>query len=248
MLRENGAPAGAAVVRQGSTTISYAPVTGVPRTARLLQASGPAVLEVLTAELPGWHLLVTEDQGRHLVRAGARVHRHAATMHRDLRRDPPPPHRAHQQPPAPLRAVPCDRPATAVLPAWRAAYPPQHPDGSPSSDQQLISEELQPLLSGRVLGPLLDSSALIVNAADEVVAGIVVNDFNGTAWIGDLFRHPDPTCTGLGGLLLRRALARTAAQGWPVLGLAVTLGNPARHIYDKLGFTTVETSLKLALD
>ncbi|MER6990345.1 GNAT family N-acetyltransferase [Saccharopolyspora hirsuta] len=248
MLREDGAAAGVEVVRRGETTVSYAAVTGVPRTARLLAASGPAVLEVLAAELPGWQVVVPEDLGQHLAQRGGRVTRHAATMHRDLLRDPPPPHWAEQKPPAPLRVVPCDRPATAVLPAWRQAYPPEHPDGSGGTDQQVLSEELQPLLSGRVLGPLLDCSALVVDADDEVVAGVVVNDFNGTAWIGDLFRLPGPDHAGLGGLLLRRALAHTAAQGWPVLGLAVTLGNPARRTYDKLGFTTVETSMKLALD
>lgn len=248
VLREDSARADVVVVHSGETTVSYAAVPGLPRTARVLQSSGPDELEVLSTALPGWHITVTEELGQRLARAGARMTRHAATMHRDLRTDPPPPHWARETPRAPLRIVPCDRPATAVLPAWLQAYPPGHPDSSHSSDQQALHEELQPLLSGRVLGPVLDCSALVVDADDEVVAGIVVNDFNGTAWIGDVFRRPGPAYAGLGAILLRRVLARTATQGWPLLGLAVTIGNPAQHRYTRLGFTTVETSMKLALD
>ncbi|MER7078551.1 hypothetical protein SAMN02982929_01215 [Saccharopolyspora kobensis] len=248
MLREDGASDGVVVLRQGTTTVSYAPVTGVPSMAQVLEASGPDVLAALAAELPGWQISVPEQLGRQLVLAGARMVRHAATMHRDLRKDPPPPQWAEQTPQAPLRLVPCDRPASALLPAQRQAYPPGHPDSFDGSDQQLLTEMIQPLLSGRVLGPVLDCSALVVDADDQVVAGLVANDFNGTAWIGDVFRRPGPDFAGLGGLLLRRALALAAAQGWPVMGLAVTVGNTAQQRYEKLGFTTTETSMKIVVN
>ncbi|MGW1676106.1 GNAT family N-acetyltransferase [Saccharopolyspora sp. NPDC002376] len=248
MLREDGAADGVVVLRQDTTTVSYAPVIGVPRLARVLEASGPAVREVLSAELPGWRVGVSEQLGEQLLQTGARRVRHAATMYRDLRDDPPPPQWAEVVPEAPLRVVPCDRPASAVLPAWREAYPPGHPDWIDGSDQQLLTEMIQPLLSGRVLGPVLEASALVVDGDDEVVAGLVVNDFNGTAWIGDVFRRPGAAYAGLGGILLRRALALTAAQGWLVMGLAVTLDNTAQRRYEQLGFTTAQTSMTFALD
>ncbi|MGP4016033.1 GNAT family N-acetyltransferase [Saccharopolyspora sp. 5N708] len=246
MLQVNR-PDGVVVLSRESTTVSYAPVTGVPRTAQVLAVDGPDALELLRAELPGWHVLVTEAEGAVLLRAGARLRRHAHAMRRDLRSDAPPREWARLVPAEPLRVVACDRPAAQLLPAWREAFPPEHPDQVSGDAQQVLTELLQPLLSGRVLGPVLACSALVVDAEDRVVAGLVVNDRGGTPWVGDVFRRQAAEFAGLGGLLLRRALAWLSARGWPEVGLAVTVGNPARDLYERLGFSVTDTTMTLAL-
>ena len=54
----------------------------------------------------------------------------------------------------------------------------------------------------------------------------------------ELFRHP--AHRGIGRALLERALALVDG---PALGLMVTEGNPARALYEALGFRLVHTAL-----
>lgn len=245
MLHESGT--GEVVALTGeTTTVRYAPLAGAPRMARLVDTDGPDVLELLRRKLPGWSVVTDLTDGQRLARAGARLRRHAHTMHRDLRGDPPPRDWATRRPSPPLRITACDRPAEALLPAWREAYPPGHPDHVTADDHTLRTELLQPLLSGRVLGPLLECSALVADGASTVVAGLIANDRSGTAWISDVFRRRAPAYTGLGGLLLRRALAGLAGE-FSRVGLAVTVGNPAQHLYRRLGFEISETTMTFAI-
>ncbi|MEV0697940.1 GNAT family N-acetyltransferase [Saccharopolyspora sp. NPDC050389] len=245
MLQENHT-ADALVLSDGTTTVSYVP-SAMPRTAQVLAIDGPGALELFRAELPGWKLSVTPDHGEVLLSAGARLKRHAHAMRRDLRADPPPPEWAGLAPEAPLRVVACDRPAPELLPAWLEAFPPDHPDRVSGDDQQVLAELLQPLLTGRVLGPMLECSALVVDAEDRVAAGLVINDRDGVPWVGDVFRRPAAEFAGLGGLLLRRALAWLSAQDWHEVGLAVTVGNPAKRVYERLGFSVTDTKMTLEI-
>ncbi|RRO20539.1 GNAT family N-acetyltransferase [Saccharopolyspora rhizosphaerae] len=230
----------------GATTVRYVPLTEAPRLARLIDTDGPDVLGLLRARLSGWNVVTDLELGQRLVAAGAQLRRHAHTMHRDLQADPVPPEWAQLAPAPPWEITACDRPAAALLPAWREAYPPGHPDHVTADDHTLGTELLQPLLSGRVLGPLLECSALVVDGADRVVAGLVVNDRGGTGWISDVYRRPAPAYAGLGGLLLRRALARLDEQ-YARVGLAVTVGNPAQRLYRRLGFEVTDTTMTFAV-
>jgi GNAT superfamily N-acetyltransferase len=83
-----------------------------------------------------------------------------------------------------------------------------------------------------------------------VVAAVIVTDRAGVPplggpWVCDLFRHPASEWAGLGRLLLQRALGLAAELGLPALSLAVTDGNPARRLYQTLGFRHVSTSLNV---
>lgn len=245
MLHESGT-GGVVALKGEATTVRYAPLVGAPRMARLIGTDGPDVLGLLRSRLPGWSVVTDLTDGHRLLHAGARLRRHAHTMHRDLRTAPPPRDWGALAPPPPLRVSACDRPASALLPAWREAYPPGHPDHVTADDQTLRTELLQPLLSGRVLGPLLECSGLVADGAGTVVAGLIVNDRAGTAWISDVFRRRAPAYTGLGGLLLRRALAGLVGEVSHV-GLAVTVGNPAQHLYRRLGFEITETTMTFAI-
>ncbi|RJL33377.1 GNAT family N-acetyltransferase [Bailinhaonella thermotolerans] len=208
--------------------------------AHVLEPVGAGALPPETADLileryRGWVFSVPVEMGEDLVRRGARLVRHAHVMER------PPGGAGEAEPPAGFRFTPCDRPVADLLKAWEAAYPPGHPDFSGRS-REAGEEELAGLLAGRLLGPLLPCSSLAVDGDGGVVAGVLVNDWQGRPWITEVFRHPEEAPRGLGMTLLRHALNRAAAEGLPAVGLAVTHGNSAARVYERLGFAVTDTS------
>ncbi|WP_367669713.1 GNAT family N-acetyltransferase [Streptomyces sp. DT2A-34] len=75
----------------------------------------------------------------------------------------------------------------------------------------------------------------------RVVAAVTVNRHDGTPshrgpWFTDLFRDPLPRYTGLGAVLMRWAVAHAAEAGETDVGLSVTNGNPARLLFERMGF------------
>nr|WP_237535987.1 GNAT family N-acetyltransferase [Streptomyces sp. SID3343] len=84
--------------------------------------------------------------------------------------------------------------------------------------------------------------------AGRPVAAALVNDAELYGpWIGEIFRDPDPRYAGLGGRLLRHALGRAAKDGVEAVGLAVTEGNPARAVYERLGFRQTGSLMNIVL-
>jgi GNAT superfamily N-acetyltransferase len=163
----------------------------------------------------------------------------------DLGAAPPPPGWADATGPAGVRFAGLGAvPDTALVPAWEAAYPPGHPDHVPG---EVPIVYLREILSGREIGPPLDCSRVAL-AGGEVVGAVLVTqapprppDWPGGAFVADLFRDPAPRWAGLGGALARRAIAAAAADGAERVGLSVTDGNPARRLYDTLGFRVAGT-------
>ena len=128
------------------------------------------------------------------------------------------------------------------MPAVRAAFPPDHPDYHDMPDPEHPEHELDELIAGRLLGPLLRCSALAVGEGGDVVGAILVNSRPGDPpldgpWIADVFR--DPRVRGVGTALLRRAVAVAARDRLPAIGLAVTHSNTARALYEAHGFSDV---------
>ncbi|MGA5816799.1 GNAT family N-acetyltransferase [Kitasatospora sp. NPDC094028] len=204
-------------------------------------AGDPAAF--IRAELPGWVVSAEPAVGQELLARGATVLRHAHTLRRDLRADPPPADWADAPLRAGVRAVPADRGPEELLAAWRAAFAPGHVDHFPGDDAQALAERLGPLLSGEAIGPVLPSSLLAVDGEDRVVAGLTLTDRDGLPWVAEVFRDPGRGYPGLGADLLRRGIADLAARGGADVSLVVSEGNPARRVYESLGFHLVETSL-----
>ena len=188
------------------------------------------------ADLRGMRFSGDEALGRALVAAGGRVLRHGHLMSHDLAE------RLDWHEPAGYRLTDVDRPAADLVDAFRAAYPPGHLDRREESDEQVLTL-LDGYVQGREFGPLLRGSGLAVAADGAVVGGILIGTLPGDPplngpWIIEVFR--DPGHPGVGRALLERALAITDA---PALGLMVTEGNPARGLYEQLGFRLVLTTL-----
>ncbi|MGW5261022.1 GNAT family N-acetyltransferase [Microbispora sp. NPDC004025] len=206
---------------------------------------GPDAAAVIMSRLGGWAVSAPVELGRQLVERGARLQRHATGMRCDLPISRPVESAALDG----FRLVPCDRAPADIFPAWFAAYPPGHPDHRPRNPEKALEEELVPLLTGEEIGPLLPCSVLAVRdgSPGEVVGGVLVNDSERGPWIADVFRHPERSPRGLGALMLTATLVRAGADGLPGLGLVVTEGNPARHLYERLGFRVVDEGMTVLI-
>ncbi|MGW2183866.1 GNAT family N-acetyltransferase [Streptomyces sp. NPDC001732] len=215
--------------------------------ADLAEVVGPNPVETIVSSMSGWAVSGSVELGEELLRRGARVMRHAHEMRRDLAACPPPADWSSCALGNGLRAVPCDRDADAVFPAWRAAFSADHPDHHSGSDAEALNELLAPMLAGSVLGPVLPCSALVVDETDRVVAGAIITDRDGLPWIADVFRRPEARYAGLGAKLLRRVISAAAADGLADISLVVSDANPARRVYEKLGFQLTGTSLTVVV-
>jgi GNAT superfamily N-acetyltransferase len=182
-------------------------------------------------QLAGWRIFADEELGRALMLAGGLARRHLHVMSHDLAVRP-----RWRDPPG-YRLTDVDRPAADLAGAYRAAFPPGH------VDYRAEPRKLDALLAGSEFGPLQRGSGLAI-AGDGTVAGaILLGTMNGEPpldgpWVIELFR--DPVHRGVGRALCERALALAPAG---TLGLMVTEGNPARGLYEDLGFRVIRTAL-----
>jgi hypothetical protein len=101
----------------------------------------------LMAAFAGWRVGAAPPLARALVAAGARTHRHAHVMSRDLRGDPAPAAWLEPQLPVGFRLTAVgDRRAGDLAPVAELAYPPGHPDHRPEPEVG----ELEAIMSGRL--------------------------------------------------------------------------------------------------
>jgi GNAT superfamily N-acetyltransferase len=188
------------------------------------------------SDLRGMRIAGDEAVGRALVAAGGTAIRHAHLMSHDLAERP-----EWRHPPG-YRLTDVDRPASDLVDAYRAAFAPGHVDYREEPRERSL-ERLESDFSGAEFGPLLRGSGLAVaddgTAAGVILLGTLPGDppLNGP-WVIEVFRHP--AHRGVGRALIERALAIVDV---PALGLVVTEGNPARGLYEALGFRVTFTTL-----
>jgi len=187
-------------------------------------------------QLSGWRIAGDEALGRALIAAGGRPLRHAHLMSNDMTARP------RWRHPTGYRLTAVDRPAADLVDAYRAAFPPGHVDHRDEPPERSLAE-LDRLLVGSDFGPPLRGSGLAVAADGTVVGAILLGVLPGEPplngpWLIEVFRHP--AHRGVGRALCERALALVQAE---TLGLMVSEGNPARRLYEDLGFRLVHTAL-----
>jgi GNAT superfamily N-acetyltransferase len=215
-----------------------------------VEVLGPDAAGVMLREMSGWTATGPGILAGQLVTGGARLVRASHRMTCDLSANRPPSEWAELRPAAPLRPEPLDRPIEDLLPSWRAAYPSSHPDYRPEYDEvEGLRDRFRPILAGTTFGSLSPLSAVISDNG-QVVACLLVNRVEGLPpWGGplitDLFRHP--SYPGTGAVLLRRTLARAAAEGFSAIGLVVTDANPARSLYERHGFQVFDSPVTVRI-
>ncbi|WNG46043.1 GNAT family N-acetyltransferase [Archangium minus] len=207
--------------------------------------------DVLLAALRGW-ALSTDDEALAgaLIARGARVVRHAHSYSRDLRAAPAPVAWSTPETPGGYQLTAVNRSAEALAPLLLKAYPPGHPDHSGWTPEEARNEVAR-ILAGELLGPLLPCSGLALEG-DTVVGACLVtlregSPPHGGPWVIEVYRNPAPRYAGLGAALLRRALWLSTQAELPALSLVVSDGNPARRVYERLGFQHVGSSRTLEL-
>lgn len=204
-------------------------------------APAAAVAPAVLARLRG-HRVVTEDGDLAdlLVAAGGRVQRRAHDYAYDLDRVP----EGWAEWPAPQGfRLSRDLDPDALAPSYAAAYPPSHPDHEPGLDR---AAELRAMLAGEVIGPNVPAATWQAEDGDGPCGAVLVVErpsrtYGVRTWVVEVFVDPRCRGTGLGGALLRRALAGAAGAGYRETGLVVTDGNRARLVYESLGFRLVRS-------
>lgn len=231
----------------GREVATFVPGTrdGLPRADELAAAPGlrlEDVAEIVVRRLRGHVVETTAPLGELLLAAGATLRRRSALMTCDP---------AAPRPPAPVPdgvligpAAGC--PPDDLLDAYVEAFPPEHPDHHAGLDRDGHRELLRALMDGEVIGPLLACSRTAAAGGRPAGAALIL-DMPGQPplcgpWVGELFRHPAAP-RGTGAAMLAAALDRAAADGLPRVGLRVSADNPARRLYDALGFTETRSSV-----
>jgi ribosomal protein S18 acetylase RimI-like enzyme len=185
-------------------------------------------------DLAGRRLTTPDDAlARALVDGGLRLRRAATDMRHDLAVLPPVPAL-----PAgwSLRDGGWDDDLAEGL---AAAYGPEHPDGR---WQDSDTREIQGMFErGEPVSPLAEACARVVgpdghSAGHVLCAGPVPWTEDECAWILNLGVAPRAQGLGLGRALLVHAMHGSRAAGLPLLGLEVADSNPARRMYDSVGF------------
>jgi ribosomal protein S18 acetylase RimI-like enzyme len=224
-----------------------------PPSAELFEAKADldVVASAILTDLAGWNLTTTDEAlASELVERGALPTRHFSLMTVDVV--------AQEKWQEDVTTDRFDlRPLTvdteiprAIIGLVRSAYPPGHPDEELGSDDDIV-RDIRRALDGDRLGVLMDMSALAFDG-DRPVGLVMVNRVPGAPptggpWVTDLCRDPDRRYAGLGRALLIRVLHLAQAAGESSVSLAVTEGNPARRLYESLGFRWVATTRKVRL-
>lgn len=105
---------------------------------------------------------------------------------------------------------------------------------------------LETMVFDKLYGPIIPEASLFVCYQGYAVGSCLVIEipcwgYERVPWIFDLCIHPDYHGKGFGKRLFQESLSVLQTQGYPIVGLAVTLSNSsAIALYQNLGFETVE--------
>lgn len=123
-----------------------------------------------------------------------------------------------------------------------AAFPPGHPDHSPESTEDRVAAYERELADpDNPVHPSSRSAWL----GDELVGTCLVVDsrhFPGFVgpWVQNLSRTPGERARGVGAALLVETARAVAEEGGDYVGLAVTDSNPARRLYERMGWSGLQ--------
>ncbi len=215
---------------------------------RLIGDGASDLVHVLLDKLPGWTVSLRDGGGASPDIPGAVPLRHVHHYLRHLPSCPPDPDWARPRLPPGVHLVPASEVDIEQLRHVRErAYPPGHPDRSADRSRHLV-----PLLTGALYGPNLACSTVALLGPQPIGAILANAEMGPPALPGpgftDLFRDPECSLRGIGSLLMKYAVATSHLDGLAEdLRLAVTEGNPARRLYERLGFRHVYSTRTLRL-
>ena len=133
-----------------------------------------------------------------------------------------------------------------------AAYAGDHVDHQPEDDDPVLAAQLVAgYLAGDDPGPWIAAASVHAIAPDGSVGAVLITseyspDGDAQPWITDLAVDPRWAGRGVGAALIGASVARLTERGDHALGLAVTVGNPARRLYERMGFSVTHEVWRFA--
>ena len=205
------------------------------------------VVRAVLAGLPGYGVSASPEIGDLLIDAGATERRRAFAMHHQLDAHAPAPPAPAGTTIAPFAHTTADLHAASLL-----AFPPGHPDRAPGSTEEQEFADLDRLLRGDEVGPVLPASRVALAPDGTVVGAAIVVDRPGDPpwagpWLAWAFRHPSAAPPGTGAATIAATFESLRTARAPGLGLAVSIANPAQHVYERLGFTITATAVSVVV-
>ena len=151
------------------------------------------------------------------------------------------PEPASMPPGVSLEALSAD--AERVASAAAAATLPDHIDFGIWSGVDRLGYWRQLLAGEGPCGSLMHAASRMIRDQTGAIVGVAAVTrmaasewWPGGPWIPEIFVVSEYQGRGLGGRLLHHAVRASMEGGYRRLGLTVTEGNPARHLYERFGF------------
>jgi GNAT superfamily N-acetyltransferase len=223
---------------------------GPPRVEFLRPLRGPAAaVGPVMHELAGFRCsCVDADLSAALVAAGAKQLRTFSFMSIDLQQTP------KLWTDTPLPDGVAVRPLTEsdvdeLTELELRAFPPGHVDHH-SDDENTVRQSNFERITDPAR-PLMPHALLALHGAAAV--GVVTTQFVGRIpgmegpWLTNVARDPDTRWAGLGAAMISSVLTALRHDGYAQAFLAVTDGNPARRVYERVGFVDFTRASFLAL-
>lgn len=113
--------------------------------------------------------------------------------------------------------------------------------GTVDDEGETLDAAIQELRSVRngAYGPVITAASGVIIREGEPVSAIITTEYGLKPLICYVFTNPAVQRHGLAAMLIQRACAALAAEGWTNVELAVTIGSAGERLYRRLGFTQI---------
>lgn len=102
-------------------------------------------------------------------------------------------------------------------------------------------KEVQATFAGEH-GTFLEDCSFLIEREGQALACTLVTLWHDAPLLAFVMTYPSAKNQGLGAFLIKKSCVALRSHGYSDLALFVTKGNlPAQHLYEKLGFQTLET-------
>jgi ribosomal protein S18 acetylase RimI-like enzyme len=233
---------------EGGVVFSFEYFDGVQPTAEIEVTVAEPDVVVATAldRFPGWWVSTKDPEVAESLSGSTRLLRHAQVMERRISVDDEALVREFA---ANGQWVDVRGRLDELVTLTLAAYGPDHVDHA-MVEPGAEAAELRKLLDGSAIGPVAEAASGGVEHDGRLAGACLVNRIGGAdglPWVTDVLRDPSLRHRGLGRRMLEHSIGALAAEGADRIGLAVTVGNPARAVYLELGFEILSTSWRFEI-
>jgi ribosomal protein S18 acetylase RimI-like enzyme len=110
-------------------------------------------------------------------------------------------------------------------------------DWEDGDDEAVAEQEIRATLNGKYGSFLSTASGVIVDQVGKPISALFVSDIGGLPTILFVYTSKNVAGRGMASKLIRNAGYRLNEMGFQEVSLFVSEDNPARSLYEKLGFT-----------